>query len=191
MKTNHLPAASSRGLSDSPMPEYFKTLIRQYEASIIRAWVDEMYADTRVSQPTMLSYGQLINHLPELLDELAHAIETGATDGEMIEASRRLRSHAQVRFHQGVLLDEVARELMIFRRVFEDFLWREGLNAIQGEMWRLRDALRLTGRFLDEVIAQTVVTYAASLRPPVETRASLWPPPRRRKSDFPQNDERG
>lgn len=190
MQTNRLPAAPARGLSDSPMPEYFKTLIHQYEASLIRAWVDEMYADPRVSQPTMLSYGQLINHLPELLDELAHVIESAATDAEMIEASRRLRSHAQVRFHQGVLIDEVARELMIFRKVFEDFLWREGINAIEGEMWRLRDALRLTGRLIDEVIAQTVVTYAASLRPPVETRTSVWPPPRRRKTDFPQNDER-
>ncbi|HYJ46323.1 MAG TPA: hypothetical protein VEV81_06880, partial [Pyrinomonadaceae bacterium] len=78
-----------------------------------------------------------------------------------------------------------ARELMIFRKVFNDFLWRECICATQGDLWELRDALSRTDRFVDELIAQVVVVYAASLRPPVQTRTSVWPPPRRRRTDFP------
>ena len=168
------------------MPEYFIKLIRQYDESIIRMWVEEMYVERRTQLPAMLSYGQLVNHLPELLEELARLLDAAASDAEIIEATKRLRSHAQVRFHQGALIDEVARELMIFRKVLNDFLWREGVSATQGDLWELRDALRRANRLLDEMIVQTLVIYAASLRPPVETRTSSWPPPRRRRrTDFP------
>jgi hypothetical protein len=171
------------------MPGQFTKLVRQYEGAIIGAWVDEMYADKRTDLPALLSYGQLIDHLPEVLEELALLIDQNASEHEITDTTRRLRAHAQIRFQQGALIDEVARELMIFRKVFEDFLWREGLSANERELWKLRDALRLVSRFADEMISQTLVIYAASLRPPLETRASVWPPPRRRRTDFPQRKE--
>jgi hypothetical protein len=171
------------------MPEYFTKLIRQYEDALIHACMEEMYRDRRVQLPDMLAYGQLIDHLPEVFEELARLLDTAASDTEIIEATRRLRAHAQVRFHQGALIDEVARELMIFRRVFNDFLWREWIGATKGNLWELRDVLRRADRFVDEMIAQMVVIYAASLRPPVETRTSVWPPPRRRRTDFPEDQE--
>ncbi|HYY59155.1 MAG TPA: RsbRD N-terminal domain-containing protein [Pyrinomonadaceae bacterium] len=170
------------------MPERFITLIGRCEKAIISAWIDELYRDHRTELPARLSYGQLINHLPELLEELAHVLDARADDVETLEATRRLRTHAQVRFHQGVLIDELARELMFLRRVLEDFLWREGASVVEGNLRELRDALRRANRFMDEMIAQALVIYAASLRPPVETRSSVWPPPRRRKTDFTESD---
>jgi site-specific recombinase XerD len=172
------------------MPQQFTILIRQHEESLIRAWVDEMYAERRTELPAVLSYGQLVDHLPDTLEELSKALDHAATDSEIAEATRRLRSHPQVRFHQGALIDEVARELMILRKVFNDFLWREGISATEGDLWELRDALRRADRFVDELVAQVVVVYAASIRPPVETRTSVWPPPRRRRTDFPENRQR-
>ncbi|MDT4895422.1 MAG: hypothetical protein QOH25_499 [Acidobacteriota bacterium] len=172
------------------MPQQFTTLIRKQEEAIIRAWVDEMYAERRTELPAILSYEQLIDHFPDALSELAQILDQLATDAEIIESARRLRAHPQVRFHQGALIDEVARELMIFRKVFGDFLWREGISATEGDLWELRDALRRADRFVDELIAQAIVVYAASLRPPVETRTSVWPPPRRRRTDFPENRQR-
>jgi hypothetical protein len=166
------------------MSKHFSTLILQHEEAIIRAWVDEMYAERRTELPAMLSYGQLVDHLPDLLAELGKTLDLAATESEIVEASRQLRAHPQVRFHQGALIDEVARELMIFRKVINDFLWREGISATQGDFWELRDAHKRVDRFVDELIAQALVIFAASLRPPVETRTSVWPPPRRRRTDF-------
>jgi hypothetical protein len=171
------------------MPEHFKTLIRQHEDEIIRVWVEELYAERRTDLPALLPYGQLVDHLPEALEELARLLDGAASDGEIIEVTRRLRSHAQVRFQQGALIDEVARELMLLRKVFNNFLWREGISATEGDLWELRDALRRADRFVDEMLVQTVLIYAASLRPPVETRTSLWPPPRRRRTDFPHGSD--
>lgn len=172
------------------MPESFATLLREYEGPIIRAWVDEVYAERRTELAERLSFGQLVGHLPELLEELARLLDSGATTQEMAETARRLRAHPQVRFYQGILIDEVARELMLFRQVIANFIWRESLTARLGSVAELREALRRTDYFVDEMIAQAIVVYAASLRPPVETRATVWPPPRRRRTDFPQRDER-
>ncbi|HEY6186771.1 MAG TPA: RsbRD N-terminal domain-containing protein [Pyrinomonadaceae bacterium] len=166
------------------MPEQFITLIRQYEEAIISTWMDELYRDRRTELPARLSYAQLVNHLPELLEELGHILDAAPSDLETAEATRRLRSHAQVRFHQGILIDEMARELMTLRRVLEDFLWREGFSVVEGNLRELRAALMRANRFMEEMLAQSLVIYAASLRPPVETRTSVWPPPRRRKTDF-------
>lgn len=157
----------------------------------MRAWVDEIYAERRTELPSLLSYRQLVEHLPELFDELAHVLDDAAPYSEIVESIRRLRFHAQVRFQQGALIDEVARELLILRDVINDFLWRNCCPSVtEGDIWELRDALRRTNSFIDELLAQTVLIYAASLRPNVRTRTSTWPPPRRRKTDFPERDER-
>ncbi len=171
------------------MPDRFTVLIGKHEETIIRSFADEIYNDRRTDLPLALSYEQLINFLPDFLDDLARLLDAAAGDDEMIETARRLRSQAQVRFHQGVLLDEVARELTVFRRVCSDFLCRESGSQKQGNASEVCAALCLANRFVDELIVQAIIVYAASMRPPVKTRNSVWPPPRRRKTDFMENGE--
>ena len=133
----------------------------------------------------------MVEHLPELFEELARILDAAAPYGEIAEATPRLRFHAQVRFQFGCLIDEVARELMILRGVITEFLWRDGISATEGDLWGLRDALRRADAFIDELIVQTVLIYASNMRPNIPTRTSTWPPPRRRKTDFPPpGDER-
>ena len=158
----------------------FVALFREHEDALVVAWVDEVYAERRTDLPALLSYRQLVDSVPEVLEELARLLDERAVAREVEESARALRSHAQVRFQQGCLIDEVARELMLLRRVLTDFLWREGVRVMEGDLWELRDAVRRTDAFLDELIAQAIVVYAASMRPPVRTRTPSWPPARRR-----------
>jgi hypothetical protein len=170
------------------MPARFGPLFRQHEAALVSAWVDGVYADRRTDLPSLLSYRQLIDSVPELLEELARALDD-ASEGREIEVTvRSLRMHSQVRFQQGCLIDEVARELMILRRVLTDFLWREGVGVTEGDIRELRDALARVDLFVDELIAQAIIIYAASMRPPVRTRTPQWPPPRRRRTDRPDRE---
>ena len=169
--------------------ERFLPLFRQHADSLIRAWADAVYADSRTDLPVLLSYRELVEHLPELFDELAGVLDEAAAYELIVEATRRLRFHAQVRFQQGCLIDEVARELFLLRDALGDFLWREGLDAAGGDIRELRDALRRANVFVDELISQTILVYASSLRPSVSTRRSAWPPPRRRPTDFPERGE--
>ena len=161
------------------MTQRFALLIKQCTGAITNEWIDGIYAERRTQLPSLLSYGQLVNHLPDILDELSSLLGSAATDEEVAEAAKRLRVFPQVRFQQGVLLDEVARELMILRQAINAFLWREvGIASDEG-VRDLHHALERADRFIDEMITQSVIVYAASQRPPVSTRASIWPPPRR------------
>jgi hypothetical protein len=174
------------------MSERYAALLRQHEPALVRTFVDVVYTDRRTDLPALLSYHQLIDYLPDIFDELAGVLDSAALDSEIAEAVRPLRMHSQARFQQGCLIDEVARELMILRDVLNDFLWREGnrdaaADADEGEIRELRDCLRRMHLFVDEMIAQAVLIYATSLRPQVRTRTSHWPPPRRRRTDFPEN----
>jgi hypothetical protein len=163
------------------MPRRFLTVFRQHFDSFARAWVDEVYADRRTDLATLLSFRELVEHLPEFLDELAYLLDERAAFGEVEEAVRRLRGFAQARFQQRVLLDEVARELMLLRDAVCEFIWREAPGVAEGETQELHDALRRTNFFFDELIAQTILVYAVSLRPVVSTRGSVWPPSRGRR----------
>ncbi|HEX8071490.1 MAG TPA: RsbRD N-terminal domain-containing protein [Pyrinomonadaceae bacterium] len=163
------------------MPVGFTALLRAHEAALTQTWADAVYAERRTDLPALLSYRQLIEPLAEILADWARLLDAAAAEPELAEAARWLRRHAQVRFQQGCLLDEVARELIILREVLTDFLWREGHAATGGDLRALRAALRRTDALLDELLIQALVIYAASLRPPVRTRATPWPPPHRRK----------
>ena len=169
------------------MSEKYAALLRQHEAALVRHFVDVVYTDRRTDLPALLSYHQLIDYLPDIFDELAQVLDSAALDSEIAEAVRPLRMHSQARFQQGCLIDEVARELMTLRQVLNDFLWREGEDATEGDIRELRDSLRRTHLFVDELIAQAVLIYATSLRPQVRTRTSHWPPPRRRRTDYPKH----
>ncbi len=169
------------------MAERYAALVRQHEPALVRSFVDIVYTDRHTDLPTLLSYHQLVDYLPDIFEELAQVLDSAALDSEIAEAVRPLRMHSQARFQQGCLIDEVARELMILRSVLHDFLWREGTrNATEGDIRELRDALRRTHVFVDELLAQAILIYATSLRPQVRTRTSYWPPPRRRRTDFPE-----
>lgn len=163
------------------MPPVYGPLFRQRLDAVTRAWVDEIYAEPRTDLANLLSFSELVVFVPEICDELAGLLDAEASDGEIVAAARTLRAHSQTRFQQGVLIDEVARELILLRDVLNDFLWQEGPAVAEGGRRELSAALRRTNRFLDELLAQAVLIYAASLRPCVPTRDAVWPPPRRRR----------
>ena len=165
------------------MPLRFSTLFRQHLDPFTRAWVDQVYADRRTDLATLLSFRELIEHVPDILEELSRLLDERASAEEIADAARRLRGFAQARFQQGVLVDEVARELMLLRDALCELLWQEAPTVVDADMLMLHDVLRRAQLFFDELIAQAILVYAASLRPVVPTRGSLWPPPgRRRKS---------
>jgi hypothetical protein len=163
------------------MPDSFAKLFRLHQDPIIRRMVDEIYRDRRTELPERLPVGQLVEQYPDMLDELGRLLDGRASEGEIADSVRGLRVFAQTRFHAGILIDEVARELMLIRKTLNEFLWRDEVFVAQDNGWELREALERVNRFVDEMVAQTVIVYAASWRPPVETRTSIWPPPRRRK----------
>jgi hypothetical protein len=163
------------------MPRRFSSLFRQHLDPFTRAWADEIYAERRTDLATLLTFRELIEHVPEVLEELGRLLDTRADPEEICEGARSLRGYAHVRFQQGVLIDEVARELMLLRSTLCEFLWQEERGLTDEDARVLHDALRRAELFFDELVAEAILVYASSLRPVVPTRGSVWPPPRRRR----------
>lgn len=160
-------------------------VIRRREDLIVRRWVDAIYSDARTELPGVLSFEQLVGPVQEMLDFLCRQFKGLLDEENIADDVRQLRAYAQVRFYQGVLIDEVARELMIFRKILNEVLWKEAaINTPEG-LRTLKWTLGQLNTFIDEMVIQTLVIYAANLRPPVETRTSVWPTPRRRVIDSP------
>ena len=168
-------------LNASHMPRRFSSLFRQHLDPFTRAWADRVYADPRTDLATLLTFRELIEHVPDLLEEVGRLLDERAAPEEVCEGARRLRGYARVRFQQGVLIDEVARELMLLRGTLCEFLWQEARGFAEDDARVLRDALRRAELFFDELVAEAILVYASSLRPVVPTRGSVWPPPRRRR----------
>jgi hypothetical protein len=163
------------------MSRRFSSLFRQRLDPFMRAWVDIVYADRRTDLATLLTFRELVEHIPDILDELAYLLDERASEVELADAACRMRGFAQTRFQQRVLIDEVARELMLLRDALCEFLWQEAPGVVGEDMLELHDALRRAGLFFDELMAQTLLIYAVSMRPVVPTRGSVWPPPRTRR----------
>lgn len=163
------------------MPRRFSSLFRQHLDPFTRAWTDEVYADRRTDLATLLTFRELVEHVPEILEELGGLLDARAEAEALCEGARRLRGFARVRFQQGVLIDEVARELMLLRSTLCEFLWQEARGPVDEDARALRDALRRVEIFFDELVTETILVYASSLRPVVPTRGSVWPPPRGRR----------
>jgi signal transduction histidine kinase len=95
-------------------------LIHQ-KATIIAEWVQEVHADRRIQSSEQVSRTGLVDHLPKLLETVAELLrfETGEATEVIDEEARK---HGSFRWEQGYRLDEVVRELMIFRTVMVRFL---------------------------------------------------------------------
>src|SRR5919199_2105229 len=129
------------------MPRRFSSLFRQHLDPLTRAWVDEIYRDRRTDLATLLTFRELVGHVPEVLDELAYLLDGRAGEEEIAEAARRLRGLAQTRVQQGALIDEVARELMLLRDTLCEFLWQRSPDVLGEDVGGLQDALRRANRF--------------------------------------------
>src|SRR5215212_1124407 len=107
------------------MPRRFLPILRKHLEQLTRAWVDSVYADRRTDLASILSFRELVEHVPEIIEELAALLDAGAGADEAQEGAHRCRDLSRARFQQGVLIDEVARELMLLRNTLSDFLWQQ------------------------------------------------------------------
>jgi hypothetical protein len=158
------------------MDVIFAQLVVRHLDSLVHVWAKRIYDDARTDLPSILSYRELVEFMPDLLEALARELEERRGTSEIRQAARSLRAYPQTRFQQGVLIDEMARELTLLREVLNRFLWRERPPA--NNMRELEASLLISNVFIDDLLHEAILVYAANMRPTVRTRASVWPPAR-------------
>jgi len=138
------------------LKEAISRLLRTGQETIVRDWTEKVTTDRRINSDARLSYIQLIDHVPEIVEELQRAIVRGEREAPMMSEGRE---HGRQRWRQGYELKEVVRELTLLRATLVEFLERyRGALPLSApdELTRSFNRINL---FMDDEIYKTVEAY--------------------------------
>lgn len=146
------------------MTDEMSCLLETGAETILRAWTQKVSSDKRVHSDAHLDYLQLVDHVPQIIEELRQAL---ARDASPDTASLlKGKEHGRQRWRQGYELKEVIRELMLLRTTLLEFIEeaREKMSAQTFE--QLSRAYRQINGFMDEELYKTVEAYLEAPRDP-------------------------
>lgn len=153
------------------MPEEISRLLLNGHDTIVRNWADKVTADRRVRSDAQLTYLQLLDHVPDIVEELREALASGAKpDGQLLEEAK---NHGRTRWHQGYELKEVVRELTLLRVTLVEFLDAfRGALVLQSTEQLVLSYNRIAG-FMDEEIYRTVEAYLEARRDSIQAESAV------------------
>jgi hypothetical protein len=133
-----------------------RRLLRNGQETIVRTWTEKVTADRRVNSDARLSYLQLVDHIPQIVEELQDAFAEARTEPLMLSEGRQ---HGRQRWQQGYELKEVVRELTLLRVTLVEFLelYRGALPVRTPE--DLTRSFHRINIFMDDEIYRTVEAY--------------------------------
>ena len=145
------------------MPDDIRSLLKNGRETIVRTWTEKVAADRRVSSDERLSYLQLVDHIPQIVEELHDALDDGRVEGRALVEGRE---HGRQRWRQGYELKEVVRELTLLRVTLVEFieLYRGALSPRPPE--ELTRSFHRINVFMDDEIYRTVEAYLDASKNP-------------------------
>jgi hypothetical protein len=143
------------------MTDEIRRLLKNGQETIVRTWTEKVTADRRVHTDERLSYLQLVDHIPQIVEELHDALG----DGE-VRVLTEGREHGRQRWRQGYELKEVVRELTLLRVTLVEFIehYRGALPPRPPE--ELTRSFHRINVFMDDEIYRTVEAYLDASRNP-------------------------
>ncbi|MBV9928301.1 MAG: RsbRD N-terminal domain-containing protein [Acidobacteria bacterium] len=138
------------------MTEEIRRLLRNGQETIVRTWTEKVTADRRIHTDESLSYLQLVDHIPQIVEELHEALGESRAEAQMIMQGRE---HGRQRWRQGYELKEVVRELTLLRVTLVEFIehYRGALTPRPPE--ELARSFHRINVFMDDEIYRTVEAY--------------------------------
>ena len=131
-----------------------------YRDEITAEWVRAVQRGPGFNLPGYFGDTELIDHLPELFQDLAAALKGPQTHDARSEVSRDARKHGRYRWRQGYKLDQVIHEVSIIRRILVG-TW---VNAFARQTPAFVDETRsaaeqLIHQAVDDVVADSAEQY--------------------------------
>ncbi len=143
------------------MTDEIRRLLKNGQETIVRTWTEKVTADRRINSDERLSYLQLVDHIPQIVEELHDAL--GNVD---MPVPTEGREHGRQRWRQGYELKEVVRELTLLRVTLVEFieLYRGALSPRPPE--ELARSFHRINVFMDDEIYRTVEAYLDASKNP-------------------------
>jgi signal transduction histidine kinase len=95
----------------------FAENLRLEQVSLTERWMRAVFHDIELSDADRLTYEQLSDHIPAILEEICSALEDQDLDQVEPAIERNARKHGKLRWRQGYRIDELVRELDLFRQM--------------------------------------------------------------------------
>ena len=89
----------------------FAGFLRRERTTLTEKWLTAMSGDAGLVEADKLTYKQLADHLPEILDGICTALDAQDLEPAEPAIERDARTHGKVRWQQGYRIDEVVHEL--------------------------------------------------------------------------------
>ena len=138
------------------MPEEISRLLESGQETIVRNWTEKVAADRRINSDERLSYIQLVDHIPQIVEELRRALVYEQRGGAMLTAGGE---HGRQRWRQGYELKEVVRELTLLRATLMEFLDTYSGALSTRTFDNLSRSYHKINWFMDDEIYRTVEAY--------------------------------
>jgi signal transduction histidine kinase len=141
--------------------DHLAALIDQQREALLTSWREQV---RQLPSAEHLSIPVLNDHIPELLDELVRALQSGAAQTipeALVEASPLI--HGLQRLQEAFDIQEVVAEYNILRGCIHDLAQSNGLN-LQGEPFHVLN------RVLDQAIGLALQTYTTQQALEVQKR---------------------
>ena len=145
------------------MTDEIRRLLKNGQETIVRTWTEKVTADRRINSDERLSYLQLVDHIPQIVEELHNALGNHHEESPMLSEARE---HGRQRWRQGYELKEVVRELTLLRATLVEFIehYRGALPTRPPE--ELTRSFHRINVFMDDEIYRTVEAYLDASRNP-------------------------
>ena len=143
------------------MSDELSRLLQNGHEIIVRDWAEKVSADKRINSDERLSYLQLVDHVPQIVEELRRALAEGSPDGRML---RQGAEHGRQRWRQGYELKEVVRELTLLRATLMEFLDTYSGALSTRTFDNLSRSYQKINWFMDDEIYRTVEAYLEAHR---------------------------
>jgi hypothetical protein len=145
------------------MTDEIRRLLKNGQETIVRTWTEKVTADRRVTSDERLSYLQLVDHIPQIVEELHDALGDANVHAPALTKGRE---HGRQRWRQGYELKEVVRELTLLRATLVEFieLYRGALPPRPPE--ELTRSFHRINIFMDDEIYRTVEAYLDASKNP-------------------------
>lgn len=149
------------------MNQEVSRLLETGSETILRQWSQKVASDKRVQSDAQLDYLQLIDHVPQIIDELRQALARDAhpDTGSLIKG----KEHGRQRWRQGYELKEVVRELMLLRSTLMEYIETARDQMPPKTFEQFSRAYRQINGFMDEELYKTVEAYLEAPRDPRST----------------------
>ena len=95
----------------------FAESLRLDQVNLTERWMRAVFHDADLSEAERLTYEQLSDHIPAILEEICSALEDQDLDQVEPAMERNARKHGKLRWKQGYRIDELVRELDLFRQM--------------------------------------------------------------------------